>query len=260
MGFSPKFVVKFVGHIVIGTLLFAFVALAAIFLHRFMDWILGEGPRVDYISTAIEGVEIFLFAVDLICFVAFIVKETIVLLRELWLDIRHRRPREIRREKDMTKHTLLESVKNEVTNTVASYFAPVKAVIDEVSKAVTTESTQPPKDPDEKKRPPPYPSTNTIRRCQCWLPGNAGDQFDVLWLPAAEPSMDQPISRLGHRRADRRGQPASGDNTSFQVGAHAHRLRTRSGDTRTETPGNGAARAVARSGRAGGAVASASDF
>lgn len=87
---SLKFVVKFVTHIVLGTILFALVALVAVFLHRFMDWLLGTSPKVDYISTAVEGVEIFLFAVDLICLIAFIVKETLVLLRELWLDIKAR--------------------------------------------------------------------------------------------------------------------------------------------------------------------------
>lgn len=40
----------------------------------------------------------------------------------------------------MTKDSIIASVKAEVTSTVASYFAPVKAVINEVSKAVITES------------------------------------------------------------------------------------------------------------------------
>jgi hypothetical protein len=83
-----RFVVKFVIHIIVGTILFALVALVAIFLHRFMDWVLGSSPTVEYISAGVEGVEVFLFAVDLICLIAFVVKETIVLLRGLWLALR----------------------------------------------------------------------------------------------------------------------------------------------------------------------------
>lgn len=40
----------------------------------------------------------------------------------------------------MAKESFFESVKTEFVNTVSSYFAPVKAVINEVSKAVVTES------------------------------------------------------------------------------------------------------------------------
>lgn len=80
---SIKFVVRFVVHIILGTILFAIVALVAIYLHEFMSWALGNGPQVGYITTAVEGVEILLFSADLICLVCFVVKETLVLLREL---------------------------------------------------------------------------------------------------------------------------------------------------------------------------------
>ncbi len=84
---SLKFVVKFVIHIVVGAALFAVVACAAIYLHKFMDYVLADaGPRMEYISTAVEGVEILLFGADLICLVAFVVKESLVLLRVLWAD------------------------------------------------------------------------------------------------------------------------------------------------------------------------------
>jgi hypothetical protein len=42
----------------------------------------------------------------------------------------------------LEKTTVLESVKADLVNTVFSYFAPVRAVIAEVSKAVERETTK----------------------------------------------------------------------------------------------------------------------
>jgi hypothetical protein len=87
---SLRFVVKFFAHIVLGTIVFALVAAVAVYLHKFMSWLIGTDPALGYIASAVQGVEIFLFAVDLICLVAFVIKEGILLMRELWTGARGR--------------------------------------------------------------------------------------------------------------------------------------------------------------------------
>lgn len=80
---SLKFVVRFGVHIVLGGLVFAFVAGFSISLHWLMNRILDGAEAFPYVRGSIEGVEFFIFATDLICVVAFVVKETWVLLRSL---------------------------------------------------------------------------------------------------------------------------------------------------------------------------------
>ena len=48
-----------------------------------------------------------------------------------------------KRTRSVRPHSALHIVKTELSNTVASYFAPVKVVINEVSRAITAESTPP---------------------------------------------------------------------------------------------------------------------
>ncbi len=80
---SLKFVVRFGVHIVLGGLVFALVAGFSIFLHWLMSRILDGAEEYPYVRVSIEGVEFFIFATDLICVVAFVVKEAWVLLRSL---------------------------------------------------------------------------------------------------------------------------------------------------------------------------------
>jgi hypothetical protein len=80
---SLKFVGRFAVHIVLGGLIFAFVSAFAIALHWAMTKNMDGYDGFPYARTAIEGVELLIFAGDLVCVVAFIFKETWVLLRSL---------------------------------------------------------------------------------------------------------------------------------------------------------------------------------
>jgi hypothetical protein len=66
---------RFALHTLVGVVMFAVVGGAAVFLNYFTNLIeqLGISP---YIVVAIQGLEFFLFAVDFLCLVIFIVKET----------------------------------------------------------------------------------------------------------------------------------------------------------------------------------------
>jgi hypothetical protein len=73
---------RFALHTLVGVVMFAVVGGAAVFLNYFTNLIeqLGISP---YIVVAIQGLEFFLFAVDFLCLVIFIVKETWVFCREI---------------------------------------------------------------------------------------------------------------------------------------------------------------------------------
>jgi hypothetical protein len=85
---SIKFVVRFATHILLGSALFALVAAVAIALHRLMGLMLDGANTIEYISPAISGVQIFIFGADMICLIGFVAKETVLLPREMWVDIR----------------------------------------------------------------------------------------------------------------------------------------------------------------------------
>ncbi len=85
---SIKFVVRYATHILLGSTLFALVGAAAIALHRLMGLMLDGVNTIEYRTPAISGVEIFIFGADMICLIGFATKETVVLLREMWVDIR----------------------------------------------------------------------------------------------------------------------------------------------------------------------------
>ncbi len=81
-----KFVLRFAMHIVLGGALFAFVAAMTILMHWVMDRILDGVGTMPYVRGLIEGVELFIFAADLVCVVAFVVKETWILLKSLLIE------------------------------------------------------------------------------------------------------------------------------------------------------------------------------
>jgi hypothetical protein len=81
-----KFVLRFATHIVLGGALFAFVAAMTILMHWVIDRILDGAGTMPYVRSAIEGVELFIFAADLVCVVAFVVKETWILLKSLLIE------------------------------------------------------------------------------------------------------------------------------------------------------------------------------
>jgi len=78
-----KFVLRFAVHIVLGCLIFALVAASTIGLHWVLNKILDGSPGFPYVREALESAELFIFAADLMCVAAFVVKETWLLLRSL---------------------------------------------------------------------------------------------------------------------------------------------------------------------------------
>jgi len=49
---------------------------------------LDGGNTVEYIAPVISGAEMVIFGADMICLMGFVAKETVLLLREMWVDIR----------------------------------------------------------------------------------------------------------------------------------------------------------------------------
>ena len=63
-------------------MLFALVGGATVLLNYGADLIAGTSVS-HYIVEAIRGLEFFLFAVDFVCMVTFVIKETWIFLREI---------------------------------------------------------------------------------------------------------------------------------------------------------------------------------
>jgi hypothetical protein len=78
-----KAILRFVIHTVVGALLFSIVGVVAILLSYLTSFI--EGSHVSpYILYGFQGLEIFLFAADIVCLVIFVVKETLIFCRQIW--------------------------------------------------------------------------------------------------------------------------------------------------------------------------------
>ena len=77
-----KLVAAFAFHTVVAVALFALIGGAAALLDYYTKVLGGLGMSV-WIIEAIKGTEYFLFAVDLLCFVVYVTRETWLLLREM---------------------------------------------------------------------------------------------------------------------------------------------------------------------------------
>jgi hypothetical protein len=73
---------RFVLHTIVGVLLFALVGAAAVALNYCAGWI-AQADVSKYIVYAIQGLEIFLFSADFLCIIAFVIKETLIFLRDI---------------------------------------------------------------------------------------------------------------------------------------------------------------------------------
>ncbi len=67
-------------HIVVGTVIFAAIGLAAHFLALLTHWLETHGAN-PYIVQGMQGFEILLFGVDSLCFAVFICKEAYAFIR-----------------------------------------------------------------------------------------------------------------------------------------------------------------------------------
>jgi hypothetical protein len=74
---------KFLVHIVVGSVLFAAVASAAVLLFNFEGW-LGVGKMPWVFPYVLQGVEYGLFGIDVFLYVVFLIKISIEFLRDLW--------------------------------------------------------------------------------------------------------------------------------------------------------------------------------
>lgn len=69
-------------HTVVGVFLFSIVGGAAVFLH-YLTSIIKKWGVDDYIIMAIQGLGFFIFSIDFLCLVVFILKEAWTFVREL---------------------------------------------------------------------------------------------------------------------------------------------------------------------------------
>ena len=83
-----KLIIGFAFHTVVAAGLFALVGGAAALLHYYTQ-ALERLEMPALILTAIKGTEYFLFAVDLLCFVVYVSRETWLLLRAMLLPGRY---------------------------------------------------------------------------------------------------------------------------------------------------------------------------
>ena len=77
-----KLAARFVLHTVVGALLFSMVGGVAVLLNYAVNLIQGSGVS-PYMILAVQALEFFLFAVDFICLVVFVIKEAWILVREI---------------------------------------------------------------------------------------------------------------------------------------------------------------------------------
>lgn len=80
-----KLVIGFAFHTVVAVFLFALVGGAAALLHYYTE-VLARLGMPPLILSAIKSTEYFLFAVDLLCFVVYVTRETWLLLRSMLID------------------------------------------------------------------------------------------------------------------------------------------------------------------------------
>jgi hypothetical protein len=79
---SIKLVLIFVWHILAGSVLFVVVCFAVIGLSLFTRWTGSIGIPI-YITHGGELLAYFVFTIDVICFVVFVIKEAVVLVRRI---------------------------------------------------------------------------------------------------------------------------------------------------------------------------------
>lgn len=72
----------FAWHILVACVLFVAVCFGAIGLNLFTRWMSGLGMPV-YITYAGSLLEYFVFTIDVLCFVVFVIKEAVVLIRQI---------------------------------------------------------------------------------------------------------------------------------------------------------------------------------
>jgi len=73
---------RFALHSLCGVLLFALVTLVALFFNWFGHWISDYGVNF-YVAQAIQSLEFFVFALDLLLFVLFMLREAVHLARAM---------------------------------------------------------------------------------------------------------------------------------------------------------------------------------
>jgi hypothetical protein len=79
---SIKLVGIFAWRVLAGCVLFVIICLGAIGLNLFTVWMNSIGMPI-YITSAGGLLEYFVFTADVVCFVVFVIKEAIVLIRQI---------------------------------------------------------------------------------------------------------------------------------------------------------------------------------
>jgi hypothetical protein len=79
---SVKLVLIFAWHILAACALFVAICFGAIGLNLFTEWMSSIGMPT-YITTAGSLLAYFVFTIDVVCFVVFVVKEALVMIRQI---------------------------------------------------------------------------------------------------------------------------------------------------------------------------------
>ena len=69
-------------HTIVGVFIFVILGSAAVMLHYIAEFIAASGVS-PYIVLAVQALEFFLFAIDFMCMVVFVVREAWIFLREI---------------------------------------------------------------------------------------------------------------------------------------------------------------------------------
>ena len=78
---------RFVLQIVVGALLFAVVAGVAYLLSLGTKWLEAQGAP-EHVVFGARAITELLFGLDVLCFVVYVLGETVKLLRAIWLDVK----------------------------------------------------------------------------------------------------------------------------------------------------------------------------
>lgn len=81
-------VADFTVQVVIGAVMFTVVFMVAVVLAIIVHWVEASGWAPKWVVSTAEYAEMLLYAADLFGFVLFLLKETLTLVRSLWLELR----------------------------------------------------------------------------------------------------------------------------------------------------------------------------
>lgn len=82
--FSPlRLTVRFAFHVLIGAVIFFLVAFMAMIIDLFAGYLHGAGAP-DFVLTIAKSVALFIFGVDAVCAIFFVITESVIFVKLVW--------------------------------------------------------------------------------------------------------------------------------------------------------------------------------